>query len=114
SAPAALGTFLMVSTSAPLLNALLMATVGVFVPVFDVIFAGLSSVVFLAFAKLSLESLRTRRFRLQRQIDSDVADVKGNFISLVSHNLNTPVAKMQGMLDLLNQLPIEPALKDAV
>jgi hypothetical protein len=29
------------------------------------------------------------------------ADLKGNFISLLSHNLNTPVAKMQGILALL-------------
>lgn len=110
-APAALGLYLSVAILAPLLNALLIRFFYLYIPIFDTIYAGLSTFILVTFSRLSLESFRQWRLSFQSKEDQEVADVKGNFISLVSHNLNTPVAKMQGMLDVLSQLPVKSEIK---
>src|SRR5690606_4247233 len=54
---------------------------------------------------LSFSAFKRWRLEEQTRFHSLTADLKGNFISLLSHNLNTPVAKMQGMLAILARKP---------
>ncbi|MCB9228551.1 MAG: HAMP domain-containing histidine kinase [Deltaproteobacteria bacterium] len=108
--PVALGVYLSIAVLAPLVNALLIHFFYLYIPVFDTIYAGLSTFILVTFFRLSVESFRQWRLDCQSQEDEEIADIKSNFISLVSHNLNTPVAKMQGMLDILGQLPLLPEL----
>ena len=113
-APAALGLYLTIAILAPLLNAILIRFFYLYLPIFDTIYAGLSTFILVTFSRLSLESFRHWRLNLQSLEDEEIADVKSNFLSLVSHNLNTPVAKMQGMLDILTQLSPGRNLGDAI
>ena len=105
--PASLAAYLCVAILAPLFNAILIRFFHLYMPIFDTIFAGLSTFIIVTFAKLSLESFRHWQLHLQQKENEEIADIKGNFISLVSHNLNTPVAKMQGILDILLKLPMK-------
>lgn len=104
--PASLAAYLCIAILAPLFNALLIRFFHLYIPIFDTIFAGLSTFIIVTFAKLSLESFRHWQLHIRQKENEEIADIKGNFISLVSHNLNTPVAKMQGILDILLRLPM--------
>ena len=108
--PASLAAYLCVAILAPLFNALLIRFFHLYIPIFDTIFAGLSTFIIVTFAKLSLESFRHWQLHIRQKENEEIADIKGNFISLVSHNLNTPVAKMQGILDILLKLPLDKAI----
>lgn len=110
--PVALGLFLSCTALSPLLNALFIRFWHFYLPLFDLTYAGLWSFIILTFAKLSLESFRAWQLNVQQHHDRETADSKSNFISLISHNLNTPVAKMLGLLDLLIQMPIDAEMKE--
>ena len=73
----------------------------VYLPLFDAYYFGLATLVVLGLGHLSLASFHLWRLEARRQLHAQVADIKSNFIALLSHNLNTPVAKMQGMVALL-------------
>lgn len=73
-----------------------------YVPLFSIYYFGFFTVLLVAFSKLSLVAIgqwQTSAKKIQRIQKSDL---RNNFISLLSHNLNTPVAKMQGMIDVLS------------
>jgi signal transduction histidine kinase len=88
---------------APLANAALLRYAKVYIPLFDSYYFGLSALIVAGLVQLSLLSLQRWRLEALRRIHTRRADLKGNFISLLTHNLNTPVAKMQGMLTLLTK-----------
>lgn len=101
----ALGTFMFVSIGMPLSNLVGMRYMQVYIPVFEVIYGGL--MVFL-FASMGFLSFRTyQRWRLGQltKAHAETADLRTNFISVISHNLNTPIAQMQGLLDILHKSP---------
>jgi hypothetical protein len=52
---------------------------------------------------LSLGFSNYSKWRLQAlsEVAVSTADIKENFIHLISHNLNTPIAQLRGILDLL-------------
>ena len=112
--PVALGLFLSCAAVAPLLNALFIAFWRFYLPLFDLIYAGFWSFIAVTFGQLSIESFKAWQLSIQQRNDQDATDSKSNFISLISHNLNTPVAKMQGLLDILLQLPIDAKAKNAL
>ncbi|MBI2603450.1 MAG: HAMP domain-containing histidine kinase [Deltaproteobacteria bacterium] len=93
-----LGIFLVFAGLAPFANALMISKLRLYLPLFDCLYAGLSAFLLATFAKLSVESFYFWRIRIQQRSDQDILNARGNFISLVSHNLNTPVAKMLGLL----------------
>lgn len=107
-----LGIFLAFAVFAPLVNTLMIAYARLYLPLFDSLYAGLSAFLLATFAKLSVESFYHWRLRIQQRSDTDLLDAKGNFISLVSHNLNTPVAKMQGLLSAVEPLSLAGRVKD--
>lgn len=108
-----LGFFLAFASLAPLVNTLMLNLYRIYLPIFDSLYAGISASFLATFAKLSAESFYHWRLRIRQRSDKDVIDAKGNFISLLSHNLNTPIAKMQGMLSAIEHLAPSPTiLKD--
>ncbi|GAG95417.1 unnamed protein product, partial [marine sediment metagenome] len=68
---------------------------------FDAIYAGLTTFLFAAFGKLSYQNFQRWRLEEAEKTFELTADLKRNFISLISHNLNTPIARMQGLVDVL-------------
>lgn len=92
-------------TSFPYLNGFCVRIFRFYTPVFDIIYIGASSLIFCSFVRLSLASFHSWRQIIQDKYNQDTADAKQNFLALISHNLNTPVAKMKGMLDILLLLP---------
>lgn len=103
--PASLGMFLVYVSFGPFVNALALSRLNVYLPLFDSYYFGIATFIIAGFARLSYSAFQNWRLEEQKKIHSHTADLKGNFISLLSHNLNTPVAKMQGMLELLNSQP---------
>lgn len=104
-ATAASGMFLVYVVSGPIVNAFAIRHLNVYAPLFDSFYFGLSTFIVAGFGRLSYTAFHRWRLTEQRRMHEHTADVKGNFISLLSHNLNTPVAKMQGMLGLLGAVP---------
>lgn len=98
---AATGMFLVAMLAGPFINALAMRKLGLYMPLFDCAYFGLSTFIVVGFARLSLTAFQRWRLAAQGRVHARTADLKGNFISLLSHNLNTPVAKLQGMLAIL-------------
>ncbi len=97
----ALGMFMVYVATGPWANALAIRHLGIYLPLFDSYYFGLSTFIVAGLQKLSVTAYQRWRLDAQHRLHAHLADLKGNFISLLSHNLNTPVAKMQGMLSLL-------------
>ena len=89
---------------APLLNAAGIRFFRVYMPLFDSYYFGLFAIIVAGLGRLSWVTVQRWRLEAKRRFNAQVADLKANFISLLSHNLNTPVAKMQGMLEVLRKL----------
>jgi signal transduction histidine kinase len=109
-----LGIFTVAVLAAPYLNAQMIHFFHIYVPSFDIEFGVLQSLLIGTFAKLSLNAYAQWISHMQREEAESSRDLKGNFLSLISHNLNTPVAKMQGMLDLLSGSSKNSSLNVAV
>ncbi len=99
---AAISTFLGFSIICPLMNLVLVRSFNVYLPIFQVVYGGTLTLLSCTFGLLSLSSYRTWQSSIRMQSFKDHSDLKSNFISLVSHNLNTPVAKMRGLVDLIS------------
>jgi hypothetical protein len=61
---------------------------------------------------LSIDFLKNWKFIKEQNENQMIADSKTNFISLISHNLNTPIAKMQALLELIYQPTIEKNVRE--
>lgn len=90
--------FLLLCCVGPAFNILGIRYFQIYVPIFDALYACFLSFLLATFAKLSIESFYHWRLRFQQKADFELLSAKNHFISLLSHNLNTPVAKMQGIL----------------
>jgi signal transduction histidine kinase len=97
----ALGMFIAFGALAPVVNAWSLRLLQVYVPMFDSYFFGLTILISTGMLRLSWTSWQRWQLETRRHYHSKFMDLKSNFISLFSHNLNTPVAKMQGMLGIL-------------
>ncbi len=106
-----LGVFIFFVVAAPFINAATIHALHCYIPLFDTYFFGFVTLIISSFVGLSSETLESWRIQERRRISVQTADLKGNFISLLSHNLNTPIAKMQGMLKVLESYPLEQALE---
>ena len=106
--PATLGMILVYIASGPYVNALAIRSLQVYLPLFDSYYFGLSTFIVAGLGRLSTTAFHRWRLDARRRFHAHMADLKGNFVSLLSHNLNTPVAKMQGMLALLAAKPGTP------
>jgi len=98
---------------APLLNAAGMRFWRFYMPLFDSYYFGLFAIIVAGLGRLSWVTVQRWRLESKRRFNAQVADLKANFISLLSHNLNTPVAKMQGMLEVLRKLTANTSAEHA-
>ncbi len=97
----ALGMFIVFGLAGPSVNAWSLRNLQIYVPLFDSYYFGVTILITAGIMRLSFTSYQRWRLETQSHYHSKIADLKSNFISLFSHNLNTPVAKMQGMLGIL-------------
>ena len=66
---------------------------------------GVTYIVFLGY-QLTLNENRTWRLQQQTELLSELDQLKNNFVSLISHDLKTPIAKIQAICDrLLSENP---------
>lgn len=61
---------------------------------------GLSFVVFISY-QLSRKENQTWRLEQERELHSEAEALRNNFVSLISHDLKTPIAKIQAICDRL-------------
>ena len=117
----ALMTFIFQVIFINMLTIILLKKFNFYIPVFKGLY--LSSILFIlgGFLRLIVESVREKHIQIKDKNISESTDIKGNFISLISHNLNTPVAKMISLMEhAKSELPrqsiddyIAPSLLDA-
>lgn len=55
--------------------------------------------------KLSLKENQAWKLEQEKRLSSEVEQLKSNFVSLISHDLKTPIAKIQGICDRLLNTP---------
>lgn len=99
----ALAAYLFIMFSSPLANSLLIALMGIYVPLFDILYSGGVSFLLFAFFNLSLTTFQRWRLDARMRAHGRTTQLKNNFISLLSHNLNTPIAKMQGLFEVVER-----------
>ncbi|MCX6124216.1 MAG: hypothetical protein NTV34_05630 [Proteobacteria bacterium] len=99
----ALGPFLFCALSLPLINALGVKYARVYMPIVPIVASGLAMFIAATFFSIALNSYRKWRYLAVASQADETSDIKENFISLISHNLNTPVAQLLGLLDILIQ-----------
>ena len=67
-------------------------------PIFISCFVTLTSSIFL---RISMNNYRKSRLLATAQRADEARDLKQNFLQLISHNLNTPIAQLRGLLELM-------------
>ncbi len=73
----------------------------VWLPVFATLVSSFATyVIFLSF-QLTLKDYVTKQLEKEHQFLLDVEELKNNFLSLISHDLRTPIAKIQAICDRL-------------
>lgn len=107
----ALGLLVCYVVLTPLVNALAINFFGSYLLVFDILFMCLWLFIILAFTMLVVESLRYSEVLVQRREEEQASEAKVNFLSLISHNLNTPVAKVIGLVEVLAKLSADRETK---
>lgn len=105
----ALGPFLICALSLPLANLIGVCYFAVYMPVVPLIIAGFAMFIATAFTLVAYNSYRGSRLHALVLAAESTTDIKQNFISLISHNLNTPVAQLRGLLDVLVQSSQKPS-----
>ncbi len=98
---AALFLFLAYALLYPLANIVLVREFGVYIPMFDFIYVGFVTFLCSSYGFLTLQSYRKWRMDAEERSLAKIAELKTNFIALISHDLNTPVAKMVGLMEIL-------------
>ncbi len=69
-------------------------------------------VLFIGYQAFKIEQAHTR-LQQQQQYLSELEQLKNNFVSLISHDLKTPIAKIQGVLDrLITQSKAPPEMQE--
>lgn len=106
----ALGPFLICALLMPMVNIAGVYLFRVYVPIFDMIFVGSLSFIATTFLSVSYSSLRRWQIDAAHAQNAFTSDIKSNMISLLSHNLNTPVAQLRGLMEVLRT---DPALQDS-
>jgi len=98
---ASFGCFLIYILLYPIINFFLLKFLGGYVPVFDMIYGGFITFICSSFIFISFTNYRSWMGHIKEKHFEHTLDLKSNFISLISHNLNTPIAKLQGLVDAI-------------
>lgn len=102
---AALSTALLTTALLALVNWQLLSRIGIYAPLFMPLYVSFVATLGTIFFMVSLELFLQLTQREQVWVYQESLHMRANFISLLSHNLNTPVAKIQGMVDVLMMAP---------
>lgn len=87
----------------PFLKVCLFKLFDFYISVFDVLFTSMTSFLIGVFGLKIYHMYRKKQIDLKMQILSNEVATKGNLVSLISHNLNTPIAKIQALFDIIWQ-----------
>jgi signal transduction histidine kinase len=74
---------------------------SIYLPIFNPIYAIFIASIIGLFTRIAVENFGYAAALTKNQHLEAVSDMKFNFLALMSHNLNTPVAKIQGLIDLI-------------
>jgi hypothetical protein len=103
----ALGPFLAFSFCMVFLNVVSTRYFSVYLPIVTILTLVLVMFVAVTFASISRNEWLRWKFVAKNFEAKMTTDLKENFLSLLSHNLNTPIAKWWGILDILRlRLPV--------
>ncbi len=105
---AALASYLIFVLLMPFINAFGIKQQWFYVPVFDAYYAGVISLIFASFVRLSYTTFTRWKSIADSRLENRTRDLKENFVSMFSHNLNTPIAKVLGTLEIINQQSNSP------
>lgn len=84
-----------------LINTFTISRMNFYVPIMPILISCISSLVIAVFVMGALNHYRKwKLLAIERRAD-EFADLKQNFLQLVSHNLNTPIAQLKGLLEIL-------------
>lgn len=93
--------FLWISTAITTLSIWLFDTFYFWTPILSPLFLlGLIYIIFISY-QLSLKENLTWRLQQEKKYLFEVEQLKTNFVSLISHDLKTPIAKIQAIVDRL-------------
>ncbi|MBC62090.1 MAG: hypothetical protein CMP11_06495 [Zetaproteobacteria bacterium] len=84
-------------------NIMLIKLFKTYTPVFIALYACLICSMVLIYSKALVIFYETWKKKIHKQNTDDILDSKNNFISLVTHNLNTPIAKIMGVLQIIHE-----------
>ncbi len=84
------------------INFFLVSSYKIFLPVTLILVTGMLVFMAAAFISVAYSSYSKWRFQAEAQLAESTADIKQNFIHLISHNLNTPIAQLRGLLEILS------------
>jgi signal transduction histidine kinase len=97
----ALGPFIVCAMSLPLMNVISLRTINVYLPIVPIITAGLTIFTAATFFSITQNAYQRWRVKALHDATTKTLDIKENFISLLSHNLNTPIAQLRGLAEML-------------
>lgn len=84
------------------------------IPAFSpLVLALVAYVVFIGY-QLSMKENQTWRLQQEKQLLSELDQLRNNFVSLISHDLKTPIAKTQAICDRLLSGPVEPEIREGL
>lgn len=89
---------------------------GIWVPMAHPLLAGFLCYYFFIPYRLIIENRRSWEYYQKNRLLSQVEELKTNFISMMSHDLKTPIARIQGMTDVIltDPQPISSQQREAV
>jgi len=82
-------------------NLLSVTLLNLYIPITPLIITSFATLAGTVFLRLSINSYRGWRLLAQSAHAGEFWDVKQNFLQLISHNLNTPIAQLRGLLELI-------------
>ncbi len=100
--------FVLLSLASPVLNSYIVTYFRFYIPSFEIIYWGFLGFTALGFIQLSLNSYSQSFAESEVKQASRHHALKSNFIAMISHNLNTPMAQLQGLVDLLESNEAKP------
>ena len=99
-----------------LLSMILYWLFGLWVPMAHPLLAGFLGYYFFIPYRLIVENRRSWEYYQKNRLLSQVEELKTNFISMMSHDLKTPIARIQGMSDVIlsDSQPLSSQQREAV
>ncbi len=103
----ALAPFLIAALMMPVINMIGVKYFYLYIPAMDMIIAGLVVFTAATFISVAFSSYSKWRLTAAEEVAEATADIKENFIHLISHNLNTPIAQLRGLMDILDSSAVD-------